>query len=320
MPLFSFLLMLTLGYERVCRDLSAKTHSFPGACFLAASPDAFTPSIARWPRLAVSPAASSPRFPPLAARSIMSPAVSGPGALRTLSMQADGGKRRGSNSGGVDYRRRSGGGGERGGRGGGGRGERGGFRAPPVLSAADLADLKELPGVQTLLSQEHKVIVLAIGKARLFYEGNPVVFGGAVGAVLGEPKPGDVVTVTDHNGKQVGWGVYNPDSMYRVRMLWLDSIDGPAGDTRDVAATLVKRLAAAGMSVRVRVRVCVRVCVFILCAFIGTNLFMDMESVCVCAFVCCVVGACQCVYMYAVASDIQVVDICVQIACNISLY
>eukprot|EP00277_Geminigera_cryophila_P038942 CAMPEP_0173095476 /NCGR_PEP_ID=MMETSP1102-20130122/31962_1 /TAXON_ID=49646 /ORGANISM="Geminigera sp., Strain Caron Lab Isolate" /LENGTH=107 /DNA_ID=CAMNT_0013985397 /DNA_START=36 /DNA_END=356 /DNA_ORIENTATION=- len=86
-------------------DLSAKTHTFPGACFLAASPDAFAPSIARWPRLALSPAASSPRFPPLAARSIMSP-VSGPGALRTLSMQADGGKRRGSNSGGVDYRRR----------------------------------------------------------------------------------------------------------------------------------------------------------------------------------------------------------------------
>jgi hypothetical protein len=41
--------------------------------------------------------------------------------------------------------------------------------------------------------------------------------------------------VTDHNGKLVGWGVYNPDSMYRVRMLWLESIDGPAADTRDVS-------------------------------------------------------------------------------------
>jgi len=142
--------------------------------------------------------------------------------------------------------------------------------------------------VQTLISQQHKVIVLAIGKARLFYEGNPVVFGGAVGAVLGEPKPGDVVTVTDHKGKQVGWGVYNPDSMYRVRMLWLDSTDGPAGDTRDVAATLVKRLAAAGMSVRVRVRVCVRVCVFILCAFMWHKFVHGYgESVCMCVCVLC---------------------------------
>ena len=41
--------------------------------------------------------------------------------------------------------------------------------------------------------------------------------------------------MTDHNGKLVGWGVYNPDSMYRVRMLWLESIDGPAADTRDVS-------------------------------------------------------------------------------------
>jgi len=105
--------------------------------------------------------------------------------------------------------------------------------------------LQDLEGVQALLSKGHHVIVLAIGKARLFYEGNPVVFGGAVGAVLGDPAPGDVVSVTDHKGKQVGWGVYNPDSMYRVRMLWLNSIDGPAGDTRDISATLVKRLAAA---------------------------------------------------------------------------
>jgi hypothetical protein len=44
-----------------------------------------------------------------------------------------------------------------------------------------------------------------------------------------------VVSVTDHNGKLVGWGVYNPDSMYRVRMLWLESIDGPAADIRDVS-------------------------------------------------------------------------------------
>jgi hypothetical protein len=92
------------------------------------------------------------------------------------------GKKRGD---GQDWRRGRGGGRGAGGRGGGGRG---GFRAPLKLSDADLEEVKALPGVDALLSKGHSVVVLAIGKARLFYEGNPVVFGGAVGAVFGEPK------------------------------------------------------------------------------------------------------------------------------------
>ena len=52
-----------------------------------------------------------------------------------------------------------------------------------------------------LLEAGHKVVVLQAGKARLFYDGNPVVFGGAVQNVLGKPKPAAGVFVTDHNGK-----------------------------------------------------------------------------------------------------------------------
>ena len=114
-----------------------------------------------------------------------------------------------------------------------------------MLSAEGLAAVQALEGVQALTSKGFKVVVLAVGKARLFYEGNPVVFGGAIGAVLGDPAAGDVVSVTDHRGKSVGWGIYNPASMYRVRMLWLTSIDGEVGDTRDVSATVTKRLATA---------------------------------------------------------------------------
>lgn len=160
-----------------------------------------------------------------------------PVAWRTFSMRASGPESLGAKrSGRTDWRRGK----------GGGRGKKG-FRKPPALSEAELAEVQGLEGVQALLSEGIKVIVLAHGKARLFYEGNPVVFGGAVGAVFGEPEAGDKVTVTDHKGKQVGWGFYNPDSMYRVRMLWLNSIDGPADSLRDVYATLVKRLASAGL-------------------------------------------------------------------------
>jgi len=114
-----------------------------------------------------------------------------------------------------------------------------------VLSEEEMAAMQALEGVKALISKGFKVVVLAAGKARLFYEGNPVVFGGAIGAVLGDPAAGDIVSVTDHRGKSVGWGIYNPASMYRVRMLWLTSIDGQAGDSRDVAATVSKRLATA---------------------------------------------------------------------------
>ena len=114
-----------------------------------------------------------------------------------------------------------------------------------MLSDEEMAALQALEGVKALISKGFKVVVLAAGKARLFYEGNPVVFGGAIGAVLGDPAAGDIVSVTDHRGKSVGWGIYNPASMYRVRMLWLTSIDGQAGDSRDVAATVSKRLATA---------------------------------------------------------------------------
>ena len=75
------------------------------------------------------------------------------------------------------------------------------MRGPLVTKESDIQAIKSIPGIQELLTQGHKVLVLAIGKARLFYEGNPVVFGGAVDAVLGDPAAGDVVSVTDHAGK-----------------------------------------------------------------------------------------------------------------------
>lgn len=67
-------------------------------------------------------------------------------------------------------------------------------------------------------------VVLKGGKARLFTgeNANPLVYNGAIDRVVGRPAPnvGDVVILTDGTGeKALGWGVFNPNSTYRVRLL-----------------------------------------------------------------------------------------------------
>ena len=60
------------------------------------------------------------------------------------------------------------------------------------------------------------------GKARLFSRGgHPLVFSGAVDRIVGRPAPvaGDAVLVTDGSDAPIAWGLFNPDSMYRVRCL-----------------------------------------------------------------------------------------------------
>ncbi len=87
------------------------------------------------------------------------------------------------------------------------------------------------------------LVHLAGGKARLFKAGNPIVYGGAVQRVDGKPLPGDVVDVVDGKGTLIGWGVFNPDSMYRVRLLATREPSLLAH--RDVRALLRERLASA---------------------------------------------------------------------------
>jgi PUA-like domain len=62
-------------------------------------------------------------------------------------------------------------------------------------------------------------VVLKRGKARLFREGQPMVYGGAVDRVVGRPAPaaGDPVLLADGADAVIGWGIFNPNSMFRVR-------------------------------------------------------------------------------------------------------
>ena len=53
---------------------------------------------------------------------------------------------------------------------------------------------------------QYPCVTLLKGKARLFQEGNPLIYGGAVKDVSGNPDDGDFVCVRDHMGNMIGKG------------------------------------------------------------------------------------------------------------------
>ena len=106
----------------------------------------------------------------------------------------------------------------------GGRGGRGGARrASPRSSAArQFTDEQraKIAALQALADAgAAPVCALAKGKANIFLDGNPIVYGGAVADVRGDPAPADPVIVVDHAGAVVAWGGHESRFMYRVRVL-----------------------------------------------------------------------------------------------------
>ena len=87
--------------------------------------------------------------------------------------------------------------------------------------------------------------VIAGGKAHLFKkQASPIIYTNAIGKIEGDtPSAGDVVDVVDGAGGMIGWGVFNPHSMYRVRLL--ATTERELLSHRDVGAVLRHRLAAA---------------------------------------------------------------------------
>jgi 23S rRNA (cytosine1962-C5)-methyltransferase len=71
----------------------------------------------------------------------------------------------------------------------------------------------------SMIGESTPKVILEKGKARLFQDGNPLIYGGAVKEVVGNPQPGDEVIVNDNMGNTLGRGVFNPFSQYRVRMM-----------------------------------------------------------------------------------------------------
>lgn len=123
-------------------------------------------------------------------------------------------------------------GGRGGGRGGGGRGGgRGGASDAAVYvkrprRAFTEDEQRRIAALQALADAgAAPVATLAKGKANLFLDGNPIVYGGAVDAIANgkrdgaPPRTGDPIIVADHEGKALAWGVYNDTSQYVVRIL-----------------------------------------------------------------------------------------------------
>ena len=61
-------------------------------------------------------------------------------------------------------------------------------------------------------------VVLHKGRARPLWFGHPWVYANAVARVEGQPAPGDVVSLADHDGRLIGRGFYNPRSQIPVRL------------------------------------------------------------------------------------------------------
>jgi 23S rRNA G2069 N7-methylase RlmK/C1962 C5-methylase RlmI len=103
-------------------------------------------------------------------------------------------------------------------------------------SAEDISRQYERSGSLTNAQKAGMPFVkLQAGKANMFMDGNPIVYGGAIEERGGEDiKDGDAVGVFDHNMRPIAWGVWNGQSMFKVRVLELGKeIDG---------AILVKRV------------------------------------------------------------------------------
>lgn len=67
------------------------------------------------------------------------------------------------------------------------------------------------------------VVVTKRGKARLFRDGHPMIYSGAIEKVKGNPAPGDAVLVCNGTGEAYAWGLYNAHSMFAVRVMQVES-------------------------------------------------------------------------------------------------
>lgn len=92
------------------------------------------------------------------------------------------------------------------------------FRRAYVLRSSTHTESTVVPITMSSSAICAPKVILEKGKARLFQDGNPLVYGGAIKELQGNPVSGDIVQVVDHMGNAIGKGVFNSNSTYRVRM------------------------------------------------------------------------------------------------------
>ncbi|MEW5304404.1 MAG: hypothetical protein WDW36_007015 [Sanguina aurantia] len=97
---------------------------------------------------------------------------------------------------------------------------------------------------------EPAVVVLKADKARLFQTGSPMVFSGAIDNIIGRPPPvaGESVILADRSERVLAWGVFNPTSMFQVRIMQMRSeFESPGASDcyMDMPALIAKRIGEA---------------------------------------------------------------------------
>jgi len=102
---------------------------------------------------------------------------------------------------------------------------------------------------------KHATVVLKEGKEFMFNMGSPMVYSGATEVVSGKrggppPQAGDPVSLVDCRGREIGWGVFNPVSMFRVRIMQFEHEYAGPGATAEARAAYMDVAAL----VRLRVR------------------------------------------------------------------
>lgn len=92
-------------------------------------------------------------------------------------------------------------------------------------------------------------VVLKGGKTKLFTEDlNPMVYPGAIDRVVGKPAPkvGDIVYVCNGAEEPFAWGVYNSESLYRVRIMEVcGDVDRERASQPSLDALVVDRIQSA---------------------------------------------------------------------------
>ncbi|KAL3134015.1 hypothetical protein ABBQ32_008452 [Trebouxia sp. C0010 RCD-2024] len=120
-------------------------------------------------------------------------------------------------------------------------------QAAPVKTASSIQETsKSIGGVPR--------VVLKKGKTAIFRSGNPMVYSGAVDRVLAkpQPQPGDTVVLTDGAETPIAWGVFNPHSMFRVRIMQLEE---ELGQHHDASLVLnMPQLIAARLHTAIQLR------------------------------------------------------------------
>jgi hypothetical protein len=91
-------------------------------------------------------------------------------------------------------------------------------RAPPrPAPAPGPAEAAVEPTPTGGSADKYRAVTLRRGKARLFRDGSPLVYGGAINEPAASLRPSELVRVIDGTGETIGWGCARPDATRRAR-------------------------------------------------------------------------------------------------------